>query len=283
MRFKLTFLSLVIILFVCSSSSLIAGGGSIQAKNRWLFIPGYHNVYATRFANYSGKSAEFTYHGAYQNHFVKLYVEYGLTKRTTLVSNIPFLFTTYLNDLYKVGRVTFSDWELGFRYGIRKNKLAFQGLLILPFYKNDAQLRSGQGNFGIDARIAGTIGNRKKKIGGYLNLDGGLRVFSNGKAQLPVQVTYGYTLAKRKQVNLDLMFMQALGKDFDLNETNANASLGSSYMRITGAYAFLVGRSTHVQLGAYQDIYNSNSMISRGIFLNFVTNVNGFRFSSVKF
>lgn len=134
----------LIILTSLSLSSLLAGGGWPQPKNKGYFKLGQNFIISDQFYDLSGEIIDITTISLFTT---SVYGEYGLTDRLTGIIYVPFFVRSTLNEVERrqSGNIepgdevnSFGDTDIGFKYALTQDsKIALSASLTfgLPFGK----------------------------------------------------------------------------------------------------------------------------------------------------
>jgi hypothetical protein len=205
-----------------------AGGFPVRPHSL-LLSPSVSYFYANKAWDSIGHLASFPSNGHFSSLTYQLYAEYGLSRRFTLVAQLPYVTNTFVQGNYKNTAAGLTDLETGIRWYVANIDYRFyfmvQGTVITPLYVNNPSL--GYGLTGGELRYSGTLG---------FNLD---KQFKN---QISVSVGGFYSTSTNKQFS----YVQYANKDFSFNQVSL--SYGHSFSRefsifLTGG-KFINGRNT---------------------------------------
>lgn len=253
-----------------------------QSKGEVLIVPFINYYSAQSFRDSSGDRSDFSNNGKFSNSNPRIYVAAPLlSHKINIVSSIPYFFNRYEDDQINDTNNDLGDIELGLKFHLasfKDNHLMVTLLSILPAYTNDPgdEPFTGFEQFGLESRIilAGTMnyfGNYKD----FHKVELGLRhFFPNDPTQIRFLISEGYNVTDKFQVigELDGIFSYSNRDDFfqenlqlvsEFNVIKASINLGYKFSKPFSVYA-----------GLFQDIYNRNSAIGRGVQFSMVIRVN---------
>jgi len=170
------------------------------------------SVSASYFVAYSywdknSKLIHFPANGHFSAYGLSVLAEYGLTRRLTLVAQLPYTYISNVQQSYKVSTSGLGDGEVGLRYYLAnidyRYYFAVQGSAIVPLYSNR---NLGYDVFGDEFKL---LGFESGKIGThtyYIAAEAGIAQYFDhtGPFQYRYSGTAGYVLDKHSQIAVGL-------------------------------------------------------------------------------
>jgi hypothetical protein len=261
-RTQVRSLLIAIVILVVSRSSSYAGGFPVRPHSL-LISPSFSYFYANKGWDSTRHLAPFPNGGHFSSYTLQLYAEYGLSRRFTLVAQLPYVSNSYEQTGYKSSASGLTDLEVGLRYYIANIDYRFyfmvQGTAITPLYTNQSL---GYGQSGAELKLMFSGSMKMFGTNAYFSLENGFRQYfgSTGPFQDRYNGTFGLNLDKKfkNQVSVSLggfyststnkQFspIQYTNKDFSFNQVSL--SYGHSFSRefsifLTGG-KFINGRNT---------------------------------------
>ncbi|ARW15311.1 hypothetical protein [Komagataeibacter europaeus] len=275
-RLALAFTGLIV---ACSMAVLGAGhayasawtqpkghGIVIIQDDRWSANDGFasnHNQF--RFPN-NGQS--------YVNE-TNVYVEYGLTRKLTLLGNFWLDQVGYKNDYSRQENFGFADQEVGARYKMRP--LGFLGkpwvgssqiLVGFPTYKlHDVAQPLGTGGASVEVRHA--IGRPYKLFGmwSYIDMSGGLRMTTGrGSHELRFDATNGTNIGAGFTVMVEFSHIQTMNNAAIYNYGNPISSTNFDLTKMRFSLLKKLG-PVSLQAGYERDLAGRNTGDGQGPFV----------------
>ncbi len=260
LAFKVQLLTLVI---CCGITESFAGGWPTKPKT-FVISPSFTYFYANQSWDKDGNLKDYAPGSHFESKSIYLYGEYGLSRRITLVTSIPYVFNSFIQPGLSINTNGFTDAELGARYYITnvefKHYFAVQANGVIPLYKNTDVRNLGFQSYGADLRLIASGSTKLFALDGYYNVELGGRQYLNstGPFQLRYTLSYGLTLSKHHQVSLaatglrstsinkDFSPYLVLNKDFEYHQGSFNyVFIASSKLAFSvGVNRFLAGKST---------------------------------------
>ena len=253
----------IAMLFLAASRGSSYAGGFPVRPGSLLLSPSVSYFYANKGWDSLRHLKPFTGNGHFSSWTYQMYAEYGLSKRFTLVAQLPYVSNTYEQTGYLRSASGLTDLETGIRYYIANIDYRYyfmvQGTVITPLYTNDEALGYGESGAEIKFSFAGSghlFGQNS-----FFSLENGFRQYfgSNGPFQDRYNGTFGLTLDKKykNQISVSLGGFYSVSnnksfspivytnKDFAFNQVSL--SYGHSFSRqfsifITGG-KFINGRN----------------------------------------
>jgi len=244
-------------------SNSYAGGFPVRPHSL-LLSPSVSYFYANKAWDSVGHLGSFANNGHFSSMTYQLYAEYGLSRRFTLVAQLPYVTNTFEQTGYKASASGLADLETGIRWYAANIDYRFyfmvQGTVITPLYVNNPSLGYGLTGGELKLMFSGSM----KMLGtyGYFSLENGFRQYfgSTGPFQDRYSGTFGLNLDKQfknqisvslggfysTSINKQFSYVQYANKDFSFNQVSL--SYGHSFSRefsifLTGG-KFINGRNT---------------------------------------
>ncbi|MCO5937217.1 hypothetical protein NAF17_16850 [Mucilaginibacter sp. RB4R14] len=260
-----TYLKYILMAIGCAllaPTSSHAGGFPVRPK-RLLLSPSFSYFYADRGWDSLRRKSLFANGGQFESLGVSLYVEYGLSRRFTLVALLPYVKNTYEENTAKTVSSGLTDLEIGVRYYLANINYIYyftvQGTFITPLY-NDLALGYKQQGAEVKFSFAGSGKVLGKNY--YFTAENGFRQYfgPDGPFQDRYNGTFGLTLDRkfRHQVSVSLSGfystssfkafspIQAINKNFAFNQVSL--TYGYTFSRRLSTFLsaghFINGRNT---------------------------------------
>lgn len=254
-------IALVLTGALCNNS--YAGGFPVRPHSL-LLSPSVSYFYANKGWDSVGHLASFPNNGHFSSVTYQLYAEYGLSRRFTLIAQLPYVTNTYEQSDFKHTAAGLTDLETGIRWYVANIDYRFyfmvQGTVITPLYTNSPSLGYGLSGGELKLMFSGSV----KMLGtnAYFTVENGFRQYigSTGPFQDRYNGTFGLNLDKRfknqisvslggfysTSINKQFSYIQYANKDFSFNQVSL--SYGHSFSRefsifLTGG-KFINGRNT---------------------------------------
>lgn len=244
-------------------SNSYAGGFPVRPHSL-LLSPSVSYFYANKAWDSTGHLASFPSNGHFSSLTYQLYAEYGLSRRFTLVAQLPYVTNTFVQGNYKNTAAGLTDLETGIRWYVANIDYRFyfmvQGTVITPLYVNNPSL--GYGLTGGELKLMFSGSMKMFGTNAYFTLENGFRQYigSTGPFQDRYSGTLGFNLDKQfknqisvsvggfysTSTNKQFSYVQYANKDFSFNQVSL--SYGHSFSRefsifLTGG-KFINGRNT---------------------------------------
>jgi hypothetical protein len=256
---------LIIVLLIGAMRSNTYAGGFPVRPHSLLLSPSVSYFYANKAWDSVGHLGAFPNNGHFSSITCQLYAEYGLSRRFTLVAQLPYITNTYEQSDFKHTAAGLTDLETGIRWYVANIDYRFyfmvQGTVITPLYANSPSL--GYGLTGGELKLMFSGSMKMLGTNGYFSVENGFRQYisSTGPFQDRYNATFGLNLDKqfKNQISVsdggfystssNKQFLPAqyyANKNFSFNQVSL--SYGHSFSRefsifITGS-KFISGRNT---------------------------------------
>ncbi|RIV21120.1 hypothetical protein DYU11_16975 [Fibrisoma montanum] len=244
-------------------------------KRKFMLVPGVYYYRATSYWNPDRQVIAFGNGARFTSVNVRLYGEYGLSDRWTLVGTLPFITNSYVSNTPPDNRNSgLADAELGVRYNLlnveNRRYLSVQGLGIAPLYQNDTKVPFlGYASSGAELRLlyAGSLKLGAKDA--YFNTEVGYRRFFNAGdfrlSQVPLLATFGWYVSEKNVLVGELSGLISYSNRFrELNPANLAVNTDFRFFKASLSYGRKLGESAWVYAGIYRDFYGRNVGIGRG-------------------
>ena len=253
-----------------------------QQSDGEILIATFVNYYtAGSFRDSNGNKSDFANNGKFTNSNPRVYVAYPLlSHKINIVASIPYFLNRSKNDDFNDTNSDFGDIEFGFKFHLanfKYNYLMASAVSIIPAYENNKgnEPFTGFEQFGVESRLilAGTL-NHFGDYSDFHKVEIGLRHFFNDPTQIRFLISEGFNISDEFQVigeldgifsfsDKDDFFQQNLQLVSEFNVIKASINLGYNFSESFAIYT-----------GLFQDVYNRNSAIGRGIQFSTVIKVN---------
>lgn len=251
-----------------------------QPKRRFMFVPG---VYYYRTTQYWGPNREvqsFGDNGQFQSVNVRLYGEYGLSNRLTLVATLPFAANQYKSAQQDIRNNGLTDLELGLRYNLlnadNRRYLSVQGQAITPLYQNAGAIPYlGYASSGAEVKLLYAGNLKLAQRDAYFNVEAGFRRFFNVGPrpvdQVPLLATLGWYVSPKNVLTAELSGLVSYSNLFrELNPVNPTVNTDFRFFKATLGYGRQFGTNNWLYVNVYGDVYGQNVGIGRGFSLTSV-------------
>jgi hypothetical protein len=261
MRLKIYLLLVALTTLSGFNQNVYADGFPIR-PGRLLVSASYNYFYADQLWDQSGNKGSFPYGGSFTAQSINLYGEFGLSRKFTIVTSIPYVFLQSKNSLATNSTNGFGDAETGLRYYLfnigYRYYFSLQAGVTTPLYSNTVL---GYNQLGGELKLA--VAGTGKLFGNYyyFNLENGVRQFfdSNGPIQDRYTGVFGLGLDKHgvNQLTFGVSgiysasnfkgFSQNLFINRDYRFTQASIGYGHTFNKITlmlNGNKFITGRNT---------------------------------------
>lgn len=259
--------------------SAVAGYASPKSawplpKRKFLLVPGVYYYRATSYWSPDRSVQAFGNDGRFTSVNIRLYGEYGLSDRLTLVGTLPFVANTYQSRPLSTANQGLTDAELGLRYNLlnvqNRRYLSMQAAGILPLYRNSGQTPFlGFASAGLEARLLYAGNLRIGSRNAYFNTEVGYRhyvsVGSYPVRQVPLLATLGWYVSDKDVLTGELSGLIASSNRFrELNPVNPTVNTDFRFVKANLSYGRRVSERTWLYAGVYHDLYGKNVGIGRG-------------------
>jgi hypothetical protein len=255
-------LASLMLLFVVHNS--YAGGFPVRPK-RLLLSPSISYFYANKNWDSLRNKNLFPQGGQFTSLGVSLYAEYGLTRRFTLVSLLPYVNNTYEDNTFRTVSKGFTDFEFGVKYYLANINYIYyfsvQGTFITPLYTNPLLGYKQQG-----AEIKLAFAGSGKVLGKncYFTAENGVRQYfgDQGPIQDRYNASFGLTLDKKFRHQISASFSGFYSasnfKSFSpILATNKNFAFNQA--SVTYGYTFNKRLSTFLTAGKFLNGRNTGA------------------------
>jgi hypothetical protein len=198
---RLKYFLLTTVFFISIQSKSFCGGFPVRPGS-WLLSPSVNYFFANKGWDSLRRISPFANRGEFRSISYSLYTEYGLSRRFTVVGQLPFVTNNYRDTTgYNSQNNGFTDLEAGIRYyAFNINYIYYfsvQGTFIQPLYTKNMNLGYGQKGAEIKASFGGSGNLLGKNY--YFTLENGVRQYfgSSGPLQDRYTGTFGLTLDSR--------------------------------------------------------------------------------------
>lgn len=243
-----------VIIGICFTQVLLAGGGWPQPKNKGYFKLGQFALVSDQYYAPNGEIVDITTTGIF---LTSIYGEYGVTDRLTVIAYVPFFARATLNELVSetTGEVlaegdelnSFGDTDLSFKYGLIRDKpIVVSATLTLglplgnPGGGATGVLQTGDGEFNqmITLDASRSFGNGKTYASIYFGFNNRTKNFSD---ELRYGAEVGHTFNSKWFVALKLGGVKSLNNGSDL-ETPSNGIFSNNleFLSLTTDVAYSV-------------------------------------------
>ena len=261
-KIQIKTLLISIVILITSRGNSYAGGFPVRPGSL-LLSPSVSYFYANKGWDSARTLRPFPNNGHFSSYTFQLYAEYGLTKRFTLVAQLPYVTNNYEQTDFKNSASGLTDLEVGLRYYVANIDYRFyfmlQGTAITPLYTNPSL---GYGQSGAELKLIFSGSMKALGTNAYFSLENGFRQYfgSTGPFQDRYSGTFGLNLDKKFEnqvsvslggfystsINKQFSYIQYANKDFAFNQVSL--SYGHSFSRqfslfLTGG-KFINGRNT---------------------------------------
>jgi hypothetical protein len=158
---RLRYWYITALLFLAAQSSY-AGGFPVRPHSL-LLAPSFSYFYANKGWDSLRRLSPFPGGGHFSSVAFQMYMEYGLSRRFTLIASLPFASNTYEQAGFKSTASGLTDLETGIRYYIANINYNYYfmvtGTVVTPLY-NNPNLGYGQSGAELKFSFAGKLGTK---------------------------------------------------------------------------------------------------------------------------
>jgi hypothetical protein len=257
------FIAVAVLLIIASIKIAYADGFPLR-PGRLIISPSFSYFFANTRWDSVGHKEAFPKNGHFSSLSYSLYVEYGISRRFTLVASLPYVINKYQQSDYSSLNSGASDLETGLRYYLGniayKYYFSIQGTVITPLYTNP---NLGYGLTGAELKLSFAGSGHLFGNNSFYVLENGVRQYfgSAGPLQDRYSGTFGVSLDKKFQNQISAtisgVYSTSNNNQFNLlnpiNNKNfafnqASLSYGHTFdknfsMFLTGGH-FITGRNT---------------------------------------
>ncbi len=230
-------LTLLLLLLICSSQFVLAGGPWTPWKNKGIFIFSTTPIVYSGYSSTAGRSQISLNRRVTELHF-QAYVEYGITDELTVVGNLPFRLVRtssstqdgdFIRTLPASSQFGVGNTELEFKYKFFQKKFLITAGLRTAFptgpYDRSKGLRLGYDAFTIYPIVymGGSFSSRA-----YLQGDAGYAYRTNDySGEIRINLEGGYKVKDKVWLALLIIWRESLenGSRNDLITNNAQTGL----------------------------------------------------------
>lgn len=253
-----------------------AGAWTQNQGDTLLILKYIHSEGSSQFEDNHQRS-DFANDGRSRLEQLNLYVEHGITDRTTLIGNFYFSQAGYRDSNDNQTTTGFADQEIGLRYALNSAGVwhhAVQGLVSFPGYSRgnpqDATPDLGLGDYGVEFRYSA---GREFLVGskhGYV--DGGAAIRLRGAQasdEARFDITSGISFAERWSLIGELNVIQGLGNGDSSGTSVGPLWTGANYDLTKVQLSTLYGSRGGMQwqLGYQQPVLGRNTGAGGGPFV----------------
>lgn len=256
----LKYLLIASVFFITIQSKSYGGAFPVRPRS-WLLSPSVNYFFANKGWDSLRRLSPFANGGQFTSLSYSLYTEYGLSRRFTLVGQLPFVNNHYHDNTGYDNRTNgFTDMEIGIRYyAFNINYIYYfsvQGTFIQPLYTNNNNL--GYGEQGAEVKVS--FGGSGRVLGKnyYFTLDNGLRQYfgSSGPLQDRYTGTFGLTLDRRFKQQISATIggfysTSSLSGGYDPAHIAANKNFAFNQVSLSYGYSFTRKISMFVSAGKF--------------------------------
>ena len=202
----------------------------------------------------AGVSERFGYNGQFRQLALNPYLEYGLTRRYTLVVNLNAPFLRYSNQYGASSSAGLGDIEVGIRRRLNSSESAWavSGQITTQFPAYSATRNPAPGNHqeDVEARLLVGRGATWAQHHVFWDAEAAYRYRSGPPAdQFRADLTGGVNLTRRFMAMGQVFAIKSLRNGDPFNTTNPNAQSDFDLYKTQLSLVTTLGRGTRVQLG----------------------------------
>ena len=176
-----------------------AGGFPVRPGSL-LLSPSVNYFYANKSWDSAGIKRPFPNNGSYNSVTYSLYMEYGISRRFTLVATAPYIINNFQQNGFKSLNEGWGDLETGLKYYLANINYTYyfslQGTVITPMYTNpNMGFKESGAEFKLSFAGSGHMIGRNF----FFNIDNGIRQYfgTAGPVQDRYNGTFGLSLDKK--------------------------------------------------------------------------------------
>lgn len=237
------------------------GGAFPVRPGSWLLSPSINYFFANKGWDSLRRLSPFANGGEFRSISYSLYTEYGISRRFTLVAQLPFV-TNHYSDTTGYNSQTngFTDMEVSIRYyAFNINYIYYcsiQGTFIQPLYTNNINLGYGQEGAEVKVSFGGSGHLLSKNY--YFTVENGVRQYFGSSAALQDRYTgtFGLTLDRRfkQQISVTLggfYSTSSLSGSYDPAHIASNKNFAFNQMSLSYGYSITRKFSIFVSAGKF--------------------------------
>ncbi|GAB3760410.1 hypothetical protein GCM10028817_36430 [Spirosoma pomorum] len=245
-----------------------------------MFVPGLYYYQASKYWQPTGPVEAFGDNGKFQSVSVRLYGEYGLSNRLTMVCTLPFAANQYKSERQDNRNSGLTDLELGLRYNLlnvnNRRYLSLQAIGVVPLYQNATKIPYlGYASSGAEAKLLYAGSLKLAKRDAYFNTEVGLRRFfkvgPRPVNQATMLATFGWYVSPKNVLTGELSGLISYSNMFrELNPVNPTVNTDFRFAKATIGYGRQLGGNNWLYANVYTDVYGRNVGIGSGFSLTSV-------------
>lgn len=275
---KLKYLLLTAVFFITIQSKSFGGAFPVRPGS-WLLSPSVNYFFANKGWDSLRRLSPFANGGQFKSINYSLYTEYGLSRRFTLVGQLPFVQNNYHDNTgYDSQNNGFTDLELGLRYyAFNINYIYYfsvQATYVQPLYTDNINFGYGQRGAELKASFGGSGHVFGKNY--YFTVENGVRQYfgTDGALQDRYTGTVGLTLDRRFKHQISATFggfysTSSLNSGYDPAHIAANKNFAFNQVSLSYGYSFTRQVSIFLSAGKFINGRNTGdgSSVSASIIL----------------
>lgn len=254
---------LAAMLLTALCSNAFADGFPLR-PGRLIISPSVNYFVATKKWDSTGVKQNFDHSGKFTSQSYSLYMEYGVSRRFTIISSVPYIINNYKQTNFNSTSSGLADLETGIKYYLAninyKYYFSLQATAITPLYK-DTNL--GYEEEGAELKAAFAGGGHLFGKSSFFDLDNGFRRYfgASGPWQDRYSVTYGLTLNKsfKDQVSATFSGFYTESSYKKFNTLNPSASKNFAFKQASLSYGHMFGKRLSVFLSGGQFLDGRNT------------------------
>jgi hypothetical protein len=257
---KLKYLLITAVFFITIQSKSYGGAFPVRPGS-WLLSPSVNYFFANKGWDSLRRLSPFANGGQFKSLNFSLYTEYGLSRRFTLIGQLPYVQNNYHDNTgYDSQNNGFTDLEVGVRYyAFNINYIYYfsiQGTFVQPMYSNNPNF--GYGERGAEVKVA--FGGSGHVIGKnyYFTVENGVRQYfgNSGPFQDRYTATAGLTLDRRFKQQISATIggfysTSSLSGSYDPQHIAANKNFAFNQVSLSYGYSFSRQFSVFLSAGKF--------------------------------
>ncbi|MBK0378078.1 hypothetical protein [Mucilaginibacter segetis] len=266
-------LIITILFIIIAQHEVFAGGFPVRPK-QWLLSPSISYFFSNSGWDANRVHSPFELNGQFTSFSYSLYSEYGISRRFTLVAQLPYVVNNFEQTGYKSHSEGFTDMEIGLRYYLAnidyKYYFTLQATGIVPLYSD---INLGYKETGAEIKLAFAGSGHLFGKNSYFNIENGVRQYfgSSGPIQDRYSGTFGLTLDRKFKHQLSVsvggFYSSSNFKDFSPIQTN-NKDFAFNQASLSYGYTFSKKFSIFLTAGTF--INGRNTGDGRNVSASFI-------------
>jgi hypothetical protein len=260
----------ILIILCCCIQTHVYAGFPI-GKYRHSIVVSYIYGSASRYWDSTGNLKVFSNKGTFTSNFFSLYIAYGLTRKTDIFINLPYLSNSYTETNLAKSNATFGDAVVGFTYYIEhfdySKYLSFTASFIAPMYTNNIQPYAGYGQFGVEGKFnysGYSKGGALKNT--FYDIQVGARRYNYelGPTQIFADVMFGTPVGYKTNLNAQVDWFKSFSNDKAFNAIDLQLGRDFTFVKLGANLSYRISPNVSYYINAYTFVSGVNTGKSQG-------------------